>query len=45
MKRFVVLALCLVTLALSASMLITASIEEPASYQLADGNKPGTGGG
>jgi hypothetical protein len=45
MKKFVLLALCLVTLALGASTLVTASLGEPASYQLADGNKPNPGGG
>jgi hypothetical protein len=45
MKRFIVLALRLVTLALGASVLVTASVEGAASYQLADGNRLGTGGG
>jgi hypothetical protein len=45
MKKVVLLALCLVTLALGASTLVTASWGEPASYQLADSNTHRPGGG
>jgi hypothetical protein len=45
MKRLILFALCLLTVVLGSSTLVVSSTEGTTSHQLADGNKPGTGGG